>query len=135
MPDIFFVGYLVGESSGKPSTSIIKNVDTEVHKVKKELTELQKVILLPIKFSRYIFLKNKFFDNNYDHFFKVGFGAWRKIKCSTTQDRRDDNGCQRVRQKRPQSRQQIQEQGIFQVIETSVFMRGNIYLFILFYFI
>jgi syntaxin-binding protein 5 len=36
---------LFGENSGKPSTSIIKNVDGEVHKVKKELTELQKLAL------------------------------------------------------------------------------------------
>lgn len=33
----------VGESSGKPSTCIVKNVDGEVQKTKKELTELQKV--------------------------------------------------------------------------------------------
>lgn len=34
---------IVGESSGKPSTSIVKSVDGEVIKAKKELTELQKV--------------------------------------------------------------------------------------------
>jgi len=42
----FYYYFLVGESSGKPSTSIIKNVDGEVHKVKKELTELQKVFII-----------------------------------------------------------------------------------------
>jgi hypothetical protein len=36
---------LVGESSGKPSTSIVKNVDQEAGRVKKELTELQKLAL------------------------------------------------------------------------------------------
>lgn len=34
---------LVGESSGKPSTCIVKNVEGEAQKAKKELTELQKV--------------------------------------------------------------------------------------------
>ena len=35
--------FLVGESSGKPSTCIVKNVEGEVGKTKKELTELQRV--------------------------------------------------------------------------------------------
>ena len=33
----------VGESSGKPSTCIVKNVDGEVQRTKKELSDLQKV--------------------------------------------------------------------------------------------
>jgi hypothetical protein len=36
---------IVGESSGKPSTSIVKNVDQEAIRTKKELTELQKLAL------------------------------------------------------------------------------------------
>ncbi|CAF0873638.1 unnamed protein product [Brachionus calyciflorus] len=36
---------LFGESSGKPSACIIKNVEGDVHKAKKEMTELQKLAM------------------------------------------------------------------------------------------
>ena len=51
--------FLVGESSGKPSTCIVKNVEGEVGKTKKELTELQRVKIFVekknIKFYNYFF--------------------------------------------------------------------------------
>jgi len=46
---LFHLIQIVGESSGKPSTTIIKNVEGEVARSKNEFSELQRVIIIHFK--------------------------------------------------------------------------------------
>jgi prefoldin subunit 5 len=42
----YLLFFKVGESSGKPSVSIIKSLDNDIQKVNKEMSDLQKAALL-----------------------------------------------------------------------------------------